>query len=68
MTYAYANGQWERAQHSMDVSGNAPANPDSAPTYTATTTPAPTEQLAQLDYQRTTAISAAHDPPGRTYH
>ena len=58
VTYAYENGQWGRTQHRMDPNSTGPANPHGAPSYTATTTPAPTNQLAQLDYQRTTAITA----------
>ena len=42
----------------MDPGSTGSANPYGAGSYTATTTPAPSEQLAQLDYQRTTAITA----------
>ena len=58
VTYAYENGQWGRTQHRMDPNSDGPANPYGAGSYTATTTPAPTDKLAQLDYQRTTAITA----------
>ena len=58
VTYAYENGQWGRTQHRMDPGSTGSANPYGAGSYTATTTPAPTDQLAQLDYQRTSAITA----------
>ena len=58
MTYAYANGQWARTQYEIDTNSGGAGNPYGSPSYTATTTPAPTDQLAQLDYQRTTAITA----------
>lgn len=56
--YAYESGQWGRTQHHVQLSGVGPANPYNAPNYTSTTTPAPPEQLNQVDYQRTTAATA----------
>lgn len=58
VTYAYEKGQWGRTQHHVQLNGVGPANPYNAPNYTSTTTPAPPQQLSQLDYQRTTAITA----------
>ena len=58
VTYAYENGQWGRTQHRMDPGSTGSANPYGAPSYASTTTPAQLKQLSQLDYQRTTAITA----------
>jgi hypothetical protein len=58
VTYAYENGHWGRTQHHIDLNSAGPANPYNAPTYTSTTTAAPSEQLAQLNYQRMTAVTA----------
>lgn len=58
VTYAYDEGRWSRTQHHVQLSDVGAANPYNAPNYTSTTTAAPAEQLSQLDYQRTTAVTA----------
>lgn len=57
-TYMYEGGVWKHTHYQLDPDGSAVPNPYGAPSMQAVVTTAPAEQVAQLDYQRMTAITA----------
>lgn len=56
--YAYAQGQWTHTHYRLDPDGPVVPNSYGIGAMTSAVTPAPAEQVAQLDYQRMTAITA----------
>lgn len=56
--YAYAQGLWTHTHYRLDPAGPAVPNPHGIGAMTRVVTPAPAEQLAQLEYRRMTAITA----------
>ncbi|CAM5260427.1 hypothetical protein [Rhodanobacter lindaniclasticus] len=56
--YVYAQGQWTHTHYRIDADGPVVPNPYGIGAMTSAVTRAPTEQVAQLDYQRMTAITA----------
>ncbi|MGS1120233.1 hypothetical protein [Rhodanobacter sp. UC4436_H3] len=58
VTYLYEGGVWKHTHYQLDPDGSAVPDPYGAPSMQAVVTTAPAEQVAQLDYQRMTAITA----------
>ncbi|WP_395120041.1 hypothetical protein ACFCQI_03745 [Rhodanobacter sp. FW102-FHT14D06] len=58
VTYMYEGGVWKHTHYQLDPDGSAVPDPYGAPSMQAVVTTAPAEQVAQLDYQRMTAITA----------
>ena len=58
VTYLYEGGVWKHTHYRLDPDGSAVPNPYGAPSMQAAVTTAPAEQVAQLDYQRMTAITS----------
>lgn len=56
--YAYAQGRWTHVHYQLDPDSPVVPNPYGVGSMTRVVTPAPAEQVAQLDYQRMTAITA----------
>lgn len=58
VTYLYEGGVWKHTHYQLDPDGSAVPNPYGASSMQAVVTTAPAEQVAQLDYQRMTAITS----------
>jgi len=58
VTYLYQGGVWKHTHYQLDPDGSAVPDPYGAPSMQAVVTTAPAKQLAQLDYQRMTAITS----------
>lgn len=56
VTYVYEDGRWQNTHYQLDPAVASVPNPYGAASMRAVVTPAPAAQLAQLDYQRMTAI------------
>lgn len=57
VSYVYEGGAWKHTHYQLDPATSVP-NPYGAASMQARVTTAPAEQVAQLDYQRMTAITA----------
>ena len=57
VSYVYEGGVWKHTHYQLDPATSVP-NPYGAASMQAMLTTAPAEQVAQLDYQRMTAITA----------
>jgi hypothetical protein len=58
VSYVYEGGVWKHAHYQLDPDGVSVPNPYGAASMRAVVTTAPAEQVAQLDYQRMTAITS----------